>query len=96
MSLSFLYHANRTRFITEAVTHHFNGYLLVLMLIIHIHLVEGALLGIDAIGGLHLLNVVLAVLNVVNWSIVLTLDFAGIPCGCITQLGFILFVLLLD
>ena len=67
LSLSFLDHSNRTRFITEAATHHFDGQVLILVLIINIHLVDGALLGIDAIVRL---NFVIAVLNVIYRSIV--------------------------
>ena len=67
LSLSFLYHANRTRLITEAIAHHFYRKVLILVLIIYVHLVDGALLRTDAVIGLDL---IIAILNIVDWSIV--------------------------
>ena len=93
LSLSFLYHANRTRLITEAIAHHFYRKVLILVLIIYVHLVNGALLRTNAVIGLDL---IIAILNVVDWSIVWAVDLAGLSCGCITKLRLILFVLLLD
>ena len=88
LSLLFLNHPNLTRFITEAIGHQFWWHLL---LVVHIHLVDRALLGTDSIS-----VVLAAVLDIANWPIVRILDFASISWGRITQLGLILFVFLLD